>query len=600
MGIFNGNMPYSNLHSLNLDWIAEKIKEISEKTDDIDENVTLAVDSANNAQTSEENARASEENVESIYENISNTIEQVNENTEDITLQTQRLDNLISSSTPDANAELIDIRVGANGVTYDTAGNAVRGQYDTLKTADGYYHDFPAPAWLFYASKSYNFNTNAYGNTATQATSIPILLEHPFIVKSYDANTSIRTKFGDTLINWNKETLVPANTQVILNFGFAENCTREQFDNVHFIMSEECYKNFIEKYTINLNERGSTYISETNKYFTRNYSINTDGDNIGLLSYGSKQVATSVYPFYGNNVIIYRYTGNSYNMVAFLNETNAVVPINNAGNYNINADTLTTITGSYYTDSGNMLIPIIEDTEPEYIIRLHARLNIDTRCDIAFEDSLGHTWCFGRTGPDFYVFENQTLIAEGEFTYPFGHGNTCNYVDNKLYVTDGEENNYGIIHVYSIDETNYTVNYLYDISVPVDSNMLGGNYYVDDNENIIYAINYTSTNLVYRLLYKQNATYFESCRKLLPLPTRYMQGMTYKNKCLYYLDNDSSYQHVAIKKFDMETGVVKSLNIASSASTIDTAETEAIFPVIGDNTFKIIAVNGLCFIVSKY
>jgi hypothetical protein len=48
----------------------------------------------------------------------------------------QRLDNLIPQGTPtEGNAELIDIRVGANGVTYPTAGDAVRGQYGDLKSA---------------------------------------------------------------------------------------------------------------------------------------------------------------------------------------------------------------------------------------------------------------------------------------------------------------------------------------------------------------------------------------------------------------------------------------------------------------------------------
>ncbi len=48
----------------------------------------------------------------------------------------QRLDNLIPQGTPtEGNAELIDIRVGANGVTYPTAGDAVRGQVTEIKSA---------------------------------------------------------------------------------------------------------------------------------------------------------------------------------------------------------------------------------------------------------------------------------------------------------------------------------------------------------------------------------------------------------------------------------------------------------------------------------
>lgn len=48
----------------------------------------------------------------------------------------QRLDNLIPEGTPtQGNAELIDIRVGANGITYPDAGSAVRGQYTEINSA---------------------------------------------------------------------------------------------------------------------------------------------------------------------------------------------------------------------------------------------------------------------------------------------------------------------------------------------------------------------------------------------------------------------------------------------------------------------------------
>lgn len=51
----------------------------------------------------------------------------------EIDVERKRIDEIVSGATADANAELIDIRVGADGTVYDSAGDAVRSQFKMIK-----------------------------------------------------------------------------------------------------------------------------------------------------------------------------------------------------------------------------------------------------------------------------------------------------------------------------------------------------------------------------------------------------------------------------------------------------------------------------------
>lgn len=142
---YNNGWPYTDVHQLNLDWIVDTVKNVKDKTDEIDQAVADSQGYAEAAQQSAENASQSAEDahddlisvnsaIADWNEDVTNLKNQVNTNTQNIAVDSARIDAIISGTTPDANAELIDIRVGADGTTYPTAGDAVRGQITDLKS----------------------------------------------------------------------------------------------------------------------------------------------------------------------------------------------------------------------------------------------------------------------------------------------------------------------------------------------------------------------------------------------------------------------------------------------------------------------------------
>lgn len=145
------NFPYSNYHDLNTDWIVNKIKNVET--------------SEANAKASEDNAKASEEASAQNAADASNYAQQahtsqvladnsatsasqsaeasansahlaeatVADTANQIAVLQSRVDNIIPDGTQTAgNTELLDIRVGFNGKTYTSAGDAVRNQVSNV------------------------------------------------------------------------------------------------------------------------------------------------------------------------------------------------------------------------------------------------------------------------------------------------------------------------------------------------------------------------------------------------------------------------------------------------------------------------------------
>lgn len=132
--------PYTDYHELNTDWIISKIKNVEtaeantkQYAEDAEAAKVIAVDAKDIAVAAKETAvEAKDDAVEAKDDAIS----YLTDTRDQLNLLQSRVDNIIPDGTQTAgNTELLDIRVGGNGITYDSAGNAVRGQFDQANDA---------------------------------------------------------------------------------------------------------------------------------------------------------------------------------------------------------------------------------------------------------------------------------------------------------------------------------------------------------------------------------------------------------------------------------------------------------------------------------
>lgn len=161
--MFENKYPYTDFHELNLDWFLAKFKEMMNAYDAFTEDMTEKFNTLDGTVNEFTNFVTNYFDNLDVQEEINHKLDvmaedgtlddlllpyfneykaqidaEVLDQNERITELSGRVDNLATidpgSITTTADAELVDIRVGANGKTWPSAGDAVRGQHNQVMT----------------------------------------------------------------------------------------------------------------------------------------------------------------------------------------------------------------------------------------------------------------------------------------------------------------------------------------------------------------------------------------------------------------------------------------------------------------------------------
>ena len=225
--------PYTDYHDLNTDWIVGKIKDIddsvlaakasedaaAQSASDAHDSELAAAGSASDAHDSElaaagsasdahDSELAAAGSVTDAQNVVSGTLNQIN-------LLQARVDNIIPDGTQTAgNTELLDIRVGADGTIYDSAGNAVRKQIDyVINCIDGLNGDDAIVEYTKDTSIKRSTPTTQDSETGWESVYIECQAGDVFYVKGKGGSTTRLWFFSDENLN----TLSSAASGVLAN-----------------------------------------------------------------------------------------------------------------------------------------------------------------------------------------------------------------------------------------------------------------------------------------------------------------------------------------------------------------------------------------------
>lgn len=196
------------------------------------------------------------------------------------------------------------------------------------------------------------------------------------------------------------------------------------------------------------------------------------------------------------------------------------------------------------------------------------------------------------------VMQSGSQVSSFTIDHSIGHANSANYDSGKSYISDWTDGTK--IHVFEVDDSNNTMAYLKDITVPQTHGRT--EYFVFDNESQIYSLGWNVTHasdsqyMILGLWKKDSTGTYVNAFEIPVIGVSVAQGMCVNNERMYIVNNTTGYKHIGLVIVDLKTGV--QVSETSQTGTILTLETEGIVP-LDDDKFLVTGYNGSQFVLTE-
>ena len=621
MGLFE-HWPYVNFHELNLDWLVKKIPEVFEARDEAQASAEAAASSAESSQGSADQAAASAASAglsaeaaaasaESAADDAQSTIGTAAALRSEMSILNTRMNNIIASGTPtEGNAELIDIRTAFNGISYQTAGDATRGQADLIYNAalckkySLYKSAFIHSLGFTGSGGDLTSDTRARCSVGFNTTQpVKVVANGDIEFRAFDAVNNVYLDDAFNTVHYYNNlshavfVLRPIDTT-------ATALTSAMINSIDLYSNEAGY----EELTSNLNttiENTQRCPSFGNVGIVR-YGMPIEGDYEGMLERGHGSYRATSIPFeFKNDTDIFVGRRQTTVMNIFKNGTYETT-LNEGDIYHVLAGD--SITFEVHNSETNNTNPLPQNVV--FVSKDSMKLNIAQSIDATYIDRADAAFMVGdkvfmiaQSSYQKYSVKlgSNFLVDMADLDHDPGHANSCNYDPdtNRVYVSDWYN---PIIHVYEVDGENNSLTYERDIELPP---VTGGSveYFVFDNEKQIFFIGWNDNTaavrayLEYGLFVKDGDNYTLSYKNKASRPT-IMQGMTKVGDYLYYIDNNASYKTIEIARINIATGETEHNKGSWAGGSIMNYETEAIIPLSDPGAFMIVDSRGRNYVVT--